>query len=285
VTPQTTGGQADLLGFDYNATAKKEVAPTPTNPPAQSQSDKNDFMDIFNSPAPTTSNPTTQPTPATNVNIFDLYANATPQSNSMYPNNMMGQQGMMPNMGGTNLMGMNMNPGGMGMNLGGIFGVGGMGVNPIVQTQQPVINNSATDLLGGLNFGSTSTQSTANSGSSTNSLTLKAFSDDNLEIMLSCSKESPDTASILTNFSNKSGFNLTDLVFQAAVQKHLKLSMNAISSNKIPPNTQNGVTQTMKVSNTMQGQKGIVLKLKISYNLNGQTVTKDQLVNDFPATY
>jgi len=114
---------------------------------------------------------------------------------------------------------------------------------------------------------------------------VKAFSDENLEITFTCNKDLIDTTAITTSFSNKSNAEITDVNFQAAVLKHLKLTMNNISGTKIPPSTNNGLTQTMKVQNSMQGQKGIVLKLKVVYTVRGAKVDRDVVVKDFPETY
>jgi len=41
----------------------------------------------------------------------------------------------------------------------------------------------------------------------------------------------------------------------------------------------------MKVVNNMQGQKAIAMKIKLSYNIGGQTISKDAVINTFPSTY
>lgn len=224
--------------------------------------------------------------------LFDVFSTQTSnveKAKGVDVLNLYNQQPQQPMMFSTN-----MNPG-----LGGMTGTSDLfGGMSFTNTS----NTSSTDLLGGLNFGGSNTfpqqsnpmsgfgqtttpvLNTASAGNS-NQVTIKAFEDSNLEITFNCTKESPDTTAVNTLFSNKSSSQITDLVFQAAVLKHLKLSMNAISSNKIPPNSNGTVTQTMKIVNTLQGTKGIIMKLKIIYNLNGQTVTKELTLNDFPQTY
>lgn len=89
------------------------------------------------------------------------------------------------------------------------------------------------------------------------------------------SKPNPaDTSqtSVLCKFSNLSAQPLENLVFQAAVPKYLKLEMLPPSSTTIPPNSQGAVTQEIKLANSMQGQKNIMLKLKIGYRQGGAQV-------------
>lgn len=38
----------------------------------------------------------------------------------------------------------------------------------------------------------------------------------------------------------------------------------------------------MKVVNSMQGKKGIVMKVKISYNINGKVVAQEAQISNFP---
>lgn len=47
--------------------------------------------------------------------------------------------------------------------------------------------------------------------------------------------------------------------------KYLKLEMMPPSSTTIPPNSRGSVTQEVRLANSMQGQKNIMLKLKIAY--------------------
>lgn len=41
----------------------------------------------------------------------------------------------------------------------------------------------------------------------------------------------------------------------------------------IPPNSNGAVTQEIRVTNSMQGEKSLMLKLKVGFTLNGQTVS------------
>lgn len=65
----------------------------------------------------------------------------------------------------------------------------------------------------------------------------------------------------------------------------MKLEMLPPSNSVIGPNTQDSVTQELRVTNTMQGDKSIVLKLKFSYSAGGKTVEDMVSVSSFPPLY
>lgn len=75
----------------------------------------------------------------------------------------------------------------------------------------------------------------------------------------------PTFTKIVFSFNNNTGIAMENLVFQAAVPKYLKLEMLPPSSTTISPNSKGSVTQEVRLSNSMQGQKNIMLKLKIAY--------------------
>jgi len=75
----------------------------------------------------------------------------------------------------------------------------------------------------------------------------------------------PSQSRILCRFHNQHNVPMENLVFQAAVPKYLKLEMLPPSSTTIAARSQGEVTQEIKLSNSMQGQKPIMLKLKIGY--------------------
>jgi hypothetical protein len=62
-------------------------------------------------------------------------------------------------------------------------------------------------------------------------------------------------------------------LLQAAVPKYLKLEMLPPSSTTIPAMSSGAVTQEIRLANSMQGQKNIMLKLKITYKHGGQAVS------------
>jgi hypothetical protein len=57
------------------------------------------------------------------------------------------------------------------------------------------------------------------------------------------------------------------------VPKYLKLEMLPPSSTVVSPGSNAQVTQEVKVTNSLQGEKNIMLKLKISYKQGGTPVS------------
>lgn len=45
------------------------------------------------------------------------------------------------------------------------------------------------------------------------------------------------------------------------------------------------VTQVVRVTNSMLGQKGLMIKMKIQYSLRGQPVVEQAQVSSFPTGY
>ena len=60
-------------------------------------------------------------------------------------------------------------------------------------------------------------------------------------------QENADTTNITSCFNNKTNMVITELVFQVAVLKHLKLTMNPINSNKINGGSKGEVTQVFYI--------------------------------------
>ena len=113
----------------------------------------------------------------------------------------------------------------------------------------------------------------------------RAYENQHLEINMKCNKESADTASIQAIFSNKTGYLVENLVFQVAVMKHLKLSVNPLNSTSMQPYSRDSVIQQMKVVNTTPGQKGIVMKFKLTYSVNGERIVEEGKISNFPDGY
>eukprot|EP01032_Pedospumella_encystans_P030519 gene30519-34449_t len=95
----------------------------------------------------------------------------------------------------------------------------------------------------------------------------------------------PSQSRILCRFHNLHNVQMENLVFQAAVPKYLKLEMLPPSSTTIPARSQGEVTQEIKLVNSMQGQKAIMLKLKIAYKQGDTMVDEMTQVSNFPPMY
>ena len=123
-------------------------------------------------------------------------------------------------------------------------------------------------------------------GASSN-LELTVYDDENFTVAFSCSKpdlDNPQITSIDMTSSNKTLFTITNFNLQAAVPKHLKLQLAHASGTTM---TQGGkITQNLKITNSMQGEKAILLKLKIDFsNKDGENMTKMATVNTIPNDY
>jgi AP-1 complex subunit gamma-1 len=103
----------------------------------------------------------------------------------------------------------------------------------------------------------------------------KAYETNRLVINMELVKPNPADPSmtkIICKFANISQMPLLNFSFQAAVPKYLKLEILPPSSTTIPGNSNGAVTQEIRVTNSMQGEKPIMLKLKINYNYGGKPV-------------
>ncbi|CAK9225490.1 unnamed protein product [Sphagnum troendelagicum] len=94
---------------------------------------------------------------------------------------------------------------------------------------------------------------------------------------------SPQTTIIRATHTNLSSSPYTDYLFQAAVPKFMQLQLEPASSNFLPANGDGFITQIIKATNNMHGQKAIVMKLRVSFKSNGQNNLEQAQVNNFPA--
>jgi AP-1 complex subunit gamma-1 len=61
--------------------------------------------------------------------------------------------------------------------------------------------------------------------------------------------------------------------------------MQPPSGTNIPGNSTELVSQEIRVTNSQQGTKNVMLKLKISYKVNGNDVVEQATVSNFPPLY
>jgi len=88
----------------------------------------------------------------------------------------------------------------------------------------------------------------------------------------------------MAKFANSLDVPMTNFVFEAAVPKYVRLNMQPATGQVLPPHT-DVVTQTMSVVNTTNGEKGLLMKLRIQYMVNGQQVQEMGQVGNFPPGY
>merc|ERR1712157_457433 len=94
-------------------------------------------------------------------------------------------------------------------------------------------------------------------------------------------KKNPDgSVFVLAKFQNNLDVPLTNFVFEAAVPKYVQLTMQPATAQVLPPHT-DVVTQGMKVVNSTNGEKGLLMKLRIAYVVNGQQVQEMGHVGNF----
>jgi len=89
----------------------------------------------------------------------------------------------------------------------------------------------------------------------------------------------PNVVALNIIFTNSTPTPLVNFEFKAAVPKYLKLQVNPASGNVVPPNNSGRVTQSLKLLNTLHGEKSMVLKMKLDYQQNGSPVSEIVDVN------
>jgi len=70
-----------------------------------------------------------------------------------------------------------------------------------------------------------------------------------------------------------------------AVQKYMTLKLQQISKPTLGPNAQREATQEMTIVNTLEGQKPLALKIRVTYSVNGQNVDQTKVLNSLPTHY
>merc|ERR1712196_110523 len=95
-------------------------------------------------------------------------------------------------------------------------------------------------------------------------------------------RREPDGTSItcLSRFCNQLDTPMNSIVFEAAVPKYIKLNIQAATGQILPPRS-DSVSQTMQVQNTTQGEKPLLMKLRIGYVVNGVPVQELAQVGNF----
>ncbi|KAL3677813.1 hypothetical protein R1sor_020769 [Riccia sorocarpa] len=87
---------------------------------------------------------------------------------------------------------------------------------------------------------------------------------------------------IKASYINLSPSPYTDFIFQAAVPKFLQLQLEPASASVLPASGGGVITQTINVTNTMRGQKSLLMKLRIIYKVDGQDKVEQGQVSNFP---
>jgi len=113
---------------------------------------------------------------------------------------------------------------------------------------------------------------------------VSVFDGDGLSIRFECVRGSqPNLTELRATFGNSSSGPITDVSLQIAVPKYLKMQIFPPSSTAVPGGGE--ATQQVNITNSMVGQKKIVLKIKLAYVACG--TKKDHIVtcSSFPEGY
>lgn len=124
---------------------------------------------------------------------------------------------------------------------------------------------------------------------STSNLIIPGPSHGGVSIEFECNK--PDAynkqkSQLVAKFSNLTGAPIYGLSLQVAVPKYVTLLMDPPSSTTLAPtggNQAKPIIQKISVTNSMLGTKNLMLKLKLSFTLNGQKIDHMVTQSGFPA--
>jgi AP-1 complex subunit gamma-1 len=97
----------------------------------------------------------------------------------------------------------------------------------------------------------------------------------------------PEVVEVTALFSNNGDSAMTNFDFQVAVPKYITLKMQPPSSTTLNPGagvSSPAVTQVIRLENTQHGKKKIIIKVRLNYQINGQSVVEDTQISQFPDT-
>lgn len=121
------------------------------------------------------------------------------------------------------------------------------------------------------------------------SVIVPAFSHGGLTVEFECSKPeiwNKQNSQLIARCKNTAPDALYGLSLQVAVPKYITMEMEPPSSTTVPVTGANNskiVTQKIKVTNTRMGEKNLVLKVKVSFTLQGQKIEHMATCSGFPS--
>ncbi|GBG25245.1 AP-1 complex subunit gamma [Hondaea fermentalgiana] len=165
--------------------------------------------------------------------------------------------------------------------LADIFGGGGGAPAQPAAAPVPASRSSGGDDLLGV-FGSEPT-SNGSAGMGESFPSLKAFEKGGISVTMDFARGSGDKEVIVTaTYSNSNSEEVSGFVLQSAVPKFISQRMESPSGHSLPAFNSGSVQQRIILVNSMQGAKPIVMKIKITYTMNGQQVVEQATVQGFP---
>lgn len=108
-----------------------------------------------------------------------------------------------------------------------------------------------------------------------------AFDNNGLKVVMYCVKAPDGNNTITAKFQNSHSTPLMNFVFEAAVPKYVRLAMQPATGQMLPPMS-DSVTQSMTVTNTSNGERPLLMKLRIGYSINGSPVQEMGQASNFP---
>lgn len=105
-----------------------------------------------------------------------------------------------------------------------------------------------------------------------------------LKIIFLCQKEADGVCKITAKFCNSLKIPLTNFVFEASVQKGVQLNMQPQTEVTLPPHS-DSVEQVMSIVNPPSMEKRLVMRIRVNYVCNGQTIQQLAQVDNFPQGY
>ena len=121
------------------------------------------------------------------------------------------------------------------------------------------------------------------------SVIVPAFSHEGLTVEFECSKPeiwNKQNSQLIARCKNAAPDALYGFSLQCAVPKYVTMEMEPPSSTTVPVTGANNskiVTQKIKVTNTRMGEKNLVLKLKVSFTLQGKKIEHMTTCSGFPS--
>jgi len=164
-------------------------------------------------------------------------------------------------------------------------GVGGAPAPAQTISSAPAAGAGASDLglLGDI-FGGTPSAATPAPMAAQEAPPMIAFEKAGLKVTFHPKKEADGSSTILAKFRNDLDVPMTNFVFEVAVPKFVKLTVHPATGQVLPPHI-DAVTQTLSCMNSTNGEKGLLMRLRIGYVVNGQPVQEMGQVAGFPAGY
>lgn len=104
-----------------------------------------------------------------------------------------------------------------------------------------------------------------------------------IDFKLSKSPEDPSNVMIEANIHNGGASMLTEVSLQAAVPKYMTLKLEPATGTALKPNAT--ITQSMRVTNSMYGQKKLAMRLRLICMKEGQQMIEQAEVSNFPEGY